>query len=191
MPEALDAGPHALQEIVARPAHEVGAGRRSAVKLSGVSTGARHRRGTRPPARIRDAMVGFASAGVLALLVLYAVAAPSVSLAAKVGPVVPRPGPASVAGRVLNSSGGGVKGAHIEVRRVGRDAGAFGLSNAAGSFRVQLPGSCAVYEISVQARAEGSTVATTARRRLCPGDALPIDARVVTQGHFLWVPGPR
>ena len=201
MPQAFDAGPaHALQEAAARPAR----GRGSAGTLPGVSRGAvsrpveagarrrgERRRVARIPARVRDGTVAFASAGVLGLLVLYAVAAPSVSLAAEVGPVVPRPGPASVAGRVLNASGGGLKGAHIEVRRAGRDAGTFGLSNAAGSFRVELPGSCAVYVISVRARAEGATVATTARRRLCPGDALPIDARVVTQGHFLWVPGPR
>jgi hypothetical protein len=129
---------------------------------------------------------------VLALLVLYAVAAPTASMRATVGQVVPRPGTAAVVlGRVLNSSGGGLKGARVEVRRTGRDAGTFAMSNAAGAFRVQLPGGCAVYEISVRARAAGSTVATTARRRLCPGDALPIDARVVTQGHFLWVPGPR
>jgi hypothetical protein len=159
---------------------------------AGPRTRTERRRLARPPARIRDATVAFASAGVLGLLVLYAVAAPSVSLSATVGPVVPRPGPASVVlGRVLNSTGGGLKGAHVEVRRAGRIAGTFGMSNAAGAFRVRLPGSCAVYEISVRARAQGSTVATTVRHRLCPGDALPIDARVVTQGHFLWVPGPR
>ena len=191
MREVFHAGPHALQEVAARPAHEVGAGRRSAGKLPGVSTGARHRRVVRPRARVRDVTVALVSAGVLALLVLYAVAAPSVSLKANVGPVVPRPGPASVVGRVLNSSGGGLKAARVEVRRAGRDTGTFATSNAAGAFRVQLAGSCAVYDISVRARAEGSTVTSTARRRLCPGDALPIDARVVTQGHFLWVPGPR
>jgi hypothetical protein len=151
-----------------------------------------HRRVARPPACIRDATVAFASAGVLGLLVLYAVAAPSVSLTTSVGPVVPRPGLAAVVlGRVLDSSGGGLKGARIEVRRTGRDAGTFGMSNAAGAFSVQLPGSCAAYEISVRAPAQGSTVETTVRHRLCPGDALPIDTRVVTQGHFLWVPGPR
>jgi hypothetical protein len=148
--------------------------------------------GRRPPSRIRDATVAFASAAVLGLLVLYAVAAPTVSLRTKVGAVVPLPGPTSVVlGRVLNSSGGGLKGAQIEVRRAGRQARATGVSNAAGSFRVRLAGSCALYAISVRARAEGSNVTTTLRHRLCPGDALPIDARVVTQGHFLWVPGPR
>jgi len=187
-----------LKDVAARPARDAG-------EFSGVSRRAmaprieagprahgERRSVARPRARIRDATVALASAGVLALLVFYAVAAPSVSLSANVGPVVPRPGPASVVlGRVLTSSGGGLKGARVEVRRTGREAGTFALSNAAGAFRVELPGSCAVYEISVRARAEGSTVATNARRRLCPGDALPIDARVVTQGHFLWVPGPR
>ena len=148
--------------------------------------------GRRRPSRIRDATVAFASVGVLGLLVLYAVAAPTVSLRTKVGSVVPLPGPTSVVlGRVLNSSGGGLKDAQVEVRRVGREARASGVSNAAGAFRVRLPGSCALYAISVRARAEGSNVGTSVRHRLCPGDALPIDARVVTQGHFLWVPGPR
>ena len=141
--------------------------------------------------RLHDATVAVASVGVLGLLVLYAIAAPSVSLTASAGSVVPLPGPtAVVVGRVLTSGGGGLKGARIDVRRSGREAGT-GLSNAAGAFRVELPGRCAVYSVSIRARAQGSTVAATVRRRLCPGDALPVDARVVTQGQFLWVPGPR
>jgi hypothetical protein len=142
--------------------------------------------------RIRDVAVAVASAGVLVLLVLYAFAAPDVSLKTHVGPVVPRPGLASVVlGRVLNSSGGGLEGARVEVRRAGRPGVTSRTSNAAGAFRVQLRGGCAEYAISVLARTQGSNLSSDVRRRLCPGDALPIDARVVTQGHFLWVPGPR
>lgn len=128
---------------------------------------------------------------MVALLVAYALAGPTAELTASVGPAVPRPGTtASVLGRVLDVNGGGLEGARIEVRRAGRLAAA-GVSNDAGTFRVELRGSCSAYAISVQAHANGSSVGTDARRRLCPGDALPIDARVVTHGHFLWVPGPR
>jgi len=149
-------------------------------------------RGVRPPrSRLHDATVAFASIGVLALLVFYAVAAPTARLTASVGPVVPRPGSrAVVQGRVLGSSGGGLDGALIDVRKEGRSVGR-ATTDDAGAFRVDLVGRCAVYDISVRARAVGSTVTTAARRQLCPGDALPMDVRVVTQGHFLWIPGPR
>ncbi len=151
----------------------------------------KRRKGRSPHPRVRDIFVASASVGVLALLVLYAVAAPTATLSTDIGPVVPRPGSkAVVQGRVLEPNGGGLRGARIEVRRTGRTAGT-AVSDAAGVFRVELPGSCAVYDISLRARAEGSTVTTATRHQLCPGDALPVDARVVTQGHFLWVPGPR
>jgi hypothetical protein len=140
---------------------------------------------------LRNATVALFSAGVIALLVLYAIAAPSVSMSAGVGQIVPLPGrTAVIVGRVLASGGGGLKGAHIAVRS------ASGLtrtasSDAAGAFRVALPGRCALYSVAIRASADGSNVSATVRHRLCPGDALPVDARVVTQGQFLWVPGPR
>jgi hypothetical protein len=144
-----------------------------------------------PRAYARDATVAFASAGVVAFLVFYAVAAPTARLSADVGSVVPRPGSTAVVqGRVIEPDGGGLKGARIAVRRDGRVAAA-GISDDAGAFRVEVAGRCAVYDISVRARALGSTVTAGARRQLCPGDALPVDVRVVTQGHFLWIPGPR
>jgi hypothetical protein len=136
-------------------------------------------------------VVAVASAGVLGLLVLYALAGPTAKLAADVGPVVPRPGSTAVVqGRIIESGGGGLDGARIVIRRSGRQVGS-AVSDDAGAFRVELGGGCASYRISIRARALGSDVDTVARRRLCPGDALPVDVRVVTQGHFLWVPGPR
>jgi hypothetical protein len=144
-----------------------------------------------PRVRLHDATVALASAGVLTLLVLYAVAAPSTGLTATVGPIVPRPGSTAVVqGRIIEPDGGGLKGARVVVRRSGRPAGT-AVSDDAGAFRIELSGRCSAYDISVRARALGSTVGTHARRNLCPGDALPIDIRVVTQGHFIWVPGPR
>jgi hypothetical protein len=139
----------------------------------------------------RDAVVAASSVAVLVLLVLYAVAAPTAKLTASFGPVVPRPGATAVVqGRVLEADGGGLEGARIVVRSRGRTAGT-ARSRDDGAFRVDLRGSCAAYRIAITARASGSEVDTATSRQLCPGDALPVDARVVTPGHFLWVPGPR
>ena len=143
------------------------------------------------PTALRDVVVASTSAGVVVLLVLFAFAAPSPELTASVGPVVPRPGTnAVVEGRVLEANGGGLEGARIHVSRAGRTAG-MAVSDEGGAFRVELDGSCAVYAVSVRAESEGDEVETASTRRLCPGDSLPVDARVVTNGHFLWVPGPR
>jgi hypothetical protein len=78
----------------------------------------------------------------------------------------------------------------VEVRR-GSGVPASDVSDGAGRFRVALAGGCGVYEVTVRGSWHGSTFEEDARRRLCPGDALPLEARVVTQGHYLWVPGPR
>lgn len=127
----------------------------------------------------------------MALLVAYAFAGPSVELTASVGPAVPRPGTnAFVLGRVLEADGSGLEGARIEVRRSGRLAGTT-VSDDAGAFGVELRGGCSAYAVTLRAETQGSTVATDLRHQLCPGDALPIDARIVTHGHFIWVPGPR
>jgi hypothetical protein len=139
----------------------------------------------------RDVTVGAASVVVVALLVAYTLAGPSVELTASVGPAVPRPGTSAfVLGRVLEADGSGLEGARIEVRRSGRLAGTT-VSDDAGAFGVELQGSCSAYAVTLRAEAQGSTVGTGLRRQLCPGDALSIDARIVTHGHFLWVPGPR
>jgi hypothetical protein len=146
---------------------------------------------TRRHSALRDAFVASASAGVVVLLVLFVFAAPSARLDADIGPVVPRPGAqAVVEGRVLAADGSGLEGAEVAVHRVGgtmRTA----RSSAAGTFRLPLAGSCSTYTVSVRAESNGENVETARRARLCPGDSLPVDARIVTQGHFLWVPGPR
>jgi Carboxypeptidase regulatory-like domain len=139
----------------------------------------------------RDVLVASASLGVLLLLVAFAIAGPSAELETSVGPVVPRPGTSAlVAGRVVAADGGGLEGAEIAVARSGRVL-ASATSNSSGAFRVALPGKCSTYAISLRASALGEDMRATSRRRLCPGDSLPVEARVVTQGHFLWVPGPR
>ena len=139
----------------------------------------------------RDLTVASASLLVVALLVGYALAGPTPELTASVGPVVPQPGASAVVqGRVVEPDGGALDGVQVDVRRAGRVA-ASTVTDDDGAFRVDLRGECASYRIVLHGRVQGSTVETAAQRRLCPGDALPIDARVVTQGHFVWVPGPR
>jgi hypothetical protein len=148
-------------------------------------------RPTSARARARDVVVAAASLAVIGLLVLYAVAAPSAKLTASVGSVVPRPGnTAVVEGRVLDAGGGGLGGAEIVVRSDGRQLAA-AHSRDDGTFRIDLGRRCAAYDVSIQAHSAGANVHTATSRRLCPGDALPVDAHVITEGHFLWVPGPR
>jgi hypothetical protein len=151
----------------------------------------------RPPAArslrgfVRNAFVASTSLAVLAVLVIFVLASPSSKLTAKVGPVLPRPGnQAVVEGRVLTAGGGGLEGAEVAVLRTGgkRETAS---SGADGTFRVFLSGGCATYTVLVRAKASGDDVKTASRARLCPGDSLPVDARVKTYGHYLWVPGPR
>jgi len=140
---------------------------------------------------LRDAVVALCSVGVLVLLVAYAVAAPTAELTASIGDPIPRPGTkAVVQGRVLGADGGALEGARVEVRRSGGN-GSGVASGDDGRFRIELTGGCASYVISLHADAAGSRVATESTRRICPGDAVPILAQVVTHGHFIWVPGPR
>jgi hypothetical protein len=150
------------------------------------------RRQAAPPRRLlRNATVALASAGVLALLVAYALAAPTPELRLEVGDVVPRPGATAVVeGRVVEPDASGLGGSRIEVRRDG-EVPATAVSDEAGRFRIDLAGSCGTYEIVLRTSWQGSALEDRGRRRLCPGDSLPLDARVVTQGHYLWVPGPR
>jgi hypothetical protein len=140
---------------------------------------------------VRNVTVALASAGVVALLVAYAFAAPTPELRLTVGRVVPQPGATAVVqGRVVEPDASGLGGMLIEVRRRGAVSDA-AVSDRSGRFRVDLAGGCGLYEVSLQTTWQGSALERRARRRLCPGDALPLEARVVTQGHYLWVPGPR
>jgi hypothetical protein len=139
----------------------------------------------------RNVAVALASIGVVALLVGYAFAAPTPELTLTVGQVVPQPGgTAVVQGRAVEPDGSGLSGLRIEVRR-GRAVAGAAVSDRTGAFRVDLTGVCGAYEVRLRAEWQGSALERRTRRRLCPGDALPLDARIVTQGHYLWVPGPR
>jgi hypothetical protein len=151
----------------------------------------RRRQAAPPRGLLRNVTVALASVGVLALLVAYALAAPTPELRLEVGHVVPQPGATAVVeGRVVEPDATGLGGSRIEVRR-GGELTAAAVTDEAGRFRVDLAGACGTYEIVLRTRWQGSALEDRGRRRLCPGDSLPIDARVVTQGHYLWVPGPR
>jgi hypothetical protein len=140
---------------------------------------------------VRNAVVAGTSVAVIAFLVFVAFAAPGAKLKAEIGPVVPRPGSSAVVeGRVLSASGSGLEGADVAVTRSGgrREIASSGEN---GTFRVVLDGKCSMYTVLVRAEANGDDVETASKARLCPGDSLPVEARVVTYGHFIWVPGPR
>src|SRR5262245_56716150 len=140
---------------------------------------------------VRNAFVATTSAAVVALIGFVAFAAPSSKITAQVGPVVPRPGSnAIVDGRVLSASGNGLEGAHVAVTRSGgkREVASSGEN---GTFRVVLEGGCSTYTVVVRAQTNGGDIETASRVRLCPGDSLPVDARVKTYRNFIWVPGPR
>jgi hypothetical protein len=140
---------------------------------------------------VRDVVVALSSLGVLALLVAYAVAAPTAELTATVGQPVPRSGATAVVqGRVQSPDGDAIEGAEVEVSRRGATVES-DVTGDDGRFRVELSGGCASYRISLRADAAGEHVGTDSMRRICPGDAVPVLAHLVTHGHFLWVPGPR
>jgi hypothetical protein len=140
---------------------------------------------------VRNVTVALASAGVVAFLVAYAFAAPTPELELAVGHVVPQPGAGAVVqGRIIEPDTSGLRGVDVEVRRRGTISGK-AVSDRTGKFRVDLRAACGVYEVTLRTSWQGSALERRTRRRLCPGDALPLDARVVTQGHYLWVPGPR
>lgn len=151
----------------------------------------RPRRGRSPRMVVRNVFVAGASLAVVVLIGFVAFAAPSSEITAQIGPVVPRPGAnAVVEGRVLSASGSGIEGAQVAVTRVGGKR-QIASSRENGAFRVVLDGGCSTYTVRVRAEANGDDVETASRARLCPGDSLPVDARVSTYGNFIWVPGPR
>ena len=140
---------------------------------------------------VRNVLVAGASVAVVVLIGFVAFATPSSKITAQIGPVVPRPGAnAVVEGRVVSASGSGLAGAQVAVTRVGgkREVASSGEN---GAFRVVLDGGCSTYTVLVRAQTNGDALETASKARLCPGDSLPVDARVKTYGNFIWVPGPR
>jgi hypothetical protein len=136
----------------------------------------------------RDVCVGMASAAVVAFLVAYALSSPRVEVQAAVAAVQQHPGRAAVVhGRVLEAAGDGVGNAEIRVERGGTRA-RLARTSERGYFRIDLAGSCASYRILVRVSAEERPVEAAVGRRLCPGDAAEVEARVIASGQLVWVP---
>jgi hypothetical protein len=91
-------------------------------------------------------------------------------------------------GRILESNGGGLENAALEVS--GPTGTRIARAGKQGFFRLDLLGSCSTYRIALRARSHGRALATRLARRLCPGEELEVDARVVVDGHFIWMPTP-
>ena len=132
-------------------------------------------------------MVVLASAAVVAFLVAYAVTSPSFRLDAAVAGVEEHEGrQAVVHGRVLEADGEGVADAEVRARRLG--ASAVEHSGERGYFRLDLVGPCARYEIVLLVPAEKRLLRKTLNRDVCPGQAIELEARVVADGQFVWIP---
>ena len=136
---------------------------------------------------VRDFATAVVSIAVVAFLVAYALTKPSVTLAAAANVEEHAGNDAVVAGRVLDSDGDGLAGAEVRAARPGGTA-LSARSGERGYFRLELPGACAVYDVDFAAAAHGSQLRKSLRQRLCPGDALEVDARIVADGQLLWMP---
>jgi hypothetical protein len=135
----------------------------------------------------RDAFVFACSAAVIVFLVFFTFADPGVQLASHLsGPTAHTGSSALIAGRVMDGDGG-VGGATVLVSAPGRDT-RVGTTAEDGTFRIGLGGPCSSYRLEVDARADGRTLSTAATRRLCPGQALELEARVTRSSTLLWMP---
>jgi hypothetical protein len=138
--------------------------------------------------RGRDCTVALASTAVVAFLVAYTLTTPSFALDTAVSHVMQHPGArAIIQGRVLDADGDGIPGAEIRAHQPGGGIQVV-HSGERGYFRLVLAGACAVSHIDVAVAAGGGRARTTLRRRLCPGDALEIDSRLLAEGQPIWFP---
>ena len=119
----------------------------------------------------------------------YALSGPGLKLAAAAADVHAHGGrQAVIHGRIVESNGGGLANAALEVR--GPAGTRIARAGRQGFFRVDLLGSCATYRIALRAKSHGRELGTRLARRLCPGEELEVEARVVVDGHFIWMPTP-
>lgn len=128
------------------------------------------------------------SAAVVAFLVFYAFSRPEVGISASVGSLEATPGqPAVVHGRILEADGDAVSGAQLTVWRPGSPPQKT-TTGERGFFRLALRGGCGTYEIDLSARSGGRSLERRLAHRLCPGQALEVEGRIVASGNFVWVP---
>lgn len=138
--------------------------------------------------RARDGAVALVSVGVVAFLIAYALSSPSVEIDADVAAVEQHPGRhAVVHGRILEAGGDPVIDAEVRVERSGTSS-LVAHSGERGFFRIDVTGACARHRIVVSVREQDHPVATTFRRRLCPGDAVEVNARLSSASQLVWAP---
>jgi hypothetical protein len=138
--------------------------------------------------RARDGVVALGSVAVVAFLIAYALSSPRVEIDAAVAAVAQHPGRQAVLhGRVLDARGDGIAEAVVRIERPGSTA-VVAHSGDRGYFRVDLAGACAPYHVVLSVREQGQPAETAFDRRLCPGEAAEVDARVTSAAQFVWVP---
>jgi hypothetical protein len=136
---------------------------------------------------VRDVFVAAASAAVIGFLVFYAVSKPDVRFDLTLGAVEPYPAQVAVLhGRIVKADGEGV-GAQVTAQRRGAPRQR-ALTGERGFFRLELRSPCGSYDIAVAAQGSGRSFARRFTRRLCPGQALELDGRIVSTGNFIWIP---
>lgn len=136
----------------------------------------------------RDAFVAVTSAAVVAFLVFYAFSRPEVAIRASVGSLEASPGQSAVVhGRIIEADGDAVSGAQLKVWRRGSPPRTT-TTGERGFFRLNLQGGCGIYEIDLSARSGGRSLGRRLAHRLCPGQALEVEGRIVASGNFVWVP---
>jgi len=136
----------------------------------------------------RDGLAALGSVAVVAFLVAYALSSPKVEIDAAVAAVAQHPGRQAVLhGRVLDARGDGIAEAVVRIERPGSTA-LVAHSGDRGYFRVDLAGACAPYHVVLSVREQGQPAETAFDRRLCPGEAAEVDARVTSAAQFVWVP---
>lgn len=135
----------------------------------------------------RDALVFTISLAVVLFLAAYALSDPGLELAAATGDVRGHAGrQALVEGRILESNGSGLASARVEMQ--GPAGTRVAYTGRQGFFRLAYLGSCATYRIALRGRSHDRDLVTRLKRRLCPGDAVEVEARVVADGQFIWMP---
>jgi hypothetical protein len=138
--------------------------------------------------RARDGVVALGSVGVVAFLIAYALSSPRVEIHAAVAAVAQHPGRQAVLhGRVLEAGGDGITEAVVRVERPGSTP-LVARSGDRGYFRVDLAGACARYRVVLSVGEQDPPVEAAFDRRLCPGEAVEVDARVTSAAQLVWVP---
>lgn len=138
---------------------------------------------------MRDCVVALGSVAVIAFLVAYALSSPTARVEAAVAGVTEHAGRNGIVhGRVLEATGDPVEDAEVRLVRVGGRETAT-RTGERGYFRADVTGSCAAYRIVFRLDADrGTSAETGVAREICPGDAVEVEARVVTDGQLVWVP---